>query len=61
MPRGLGGCRRSGRRRAENRRQRPVIDRVHKHSLVRHLWTKTADQILQSIATYRNRINESRH
>jgi hypothetical protein len=25
------------------------------------VWTKTADQILQSIATYRNRINESRH
>jgi hypothetical protein len=25
------------------------------------VWTKTADQILESIATYCNRINESRH
>jgi len=25
------------------------------------VWTKTADQILQSIARYCNRINESRH
>jgi transposase len=26
-----------------------------------YVWTKTADQILESIATYCNRINESRH
>ncbi|HEY1775474.1 MAG TPA: IS630 family transposase, partial [Solirubrobacteraceae bacterium] len=26
-----------------------------------YVWTKTADQILQSIATYCNRINDSRH
>jgi hypothetical protein len=25
------------------------------------VWTKTADQILESIATYCTRINESRH
>jgi transposase len=26
-----------------------------------YVWTKTADQILESIATYCNRINDSRH
>jgi hypothetical protein len=26
-----------------------------------YVWTKTADQILESIATYCTRINESRH
>ena len=47
--------------RARTQRRHPRLDRDLERRPKPYVWTKTADQILESIARYCTRINDSRH